>query len=91
MATVQEATENAMTFARQSLGSSRTQGLQLEEIESGTEGGSDVWRITLSMPNSTPSALAGLLNPYPREYKTFTVVKSTGEVTSMKIREISRA
>jgi hypothetical protein len=91
MATIQEATESAMTFARQSLGSARTQGLQLEEIESGTEGGTDVWRITLSMPDSNaPVALAPLLNPNRREFKTFTVVKSTGEVTSMKMREMSR-
>jgi hypothetical protein len=88
MATIQEATQNAMAFARESLGPERTKAMQLEEIESATEGGLDVWRITLSMPDS--------LNPLAafggrRDYKTFAVVKGNGEVLSMKIREMSKA
>jgi hypothetical protein len=90
MATIQEATANAIVFARTSLGLDRTQGLRLEEVESGTEGGTEIWRITLSMPDSSPMNALSVFNAR-REYKTFTVVKSTGEVTSMKIREMSKA
>jgi hypothetical protein len=90
MATIQEATKNAITFARASLGPERTQGLQLEEIESATEGGTEVWRITLSMPDGDPANALTMFSTR-REYKTFSVVKSTGEVTSMKIREMSKA
>jgi hypothetical protein len=99
MATVQEATRNATTFALQALGHERTQGIRLEEIESATENGQSVWQITLSMLSHEPdesgatgisasSVFAGLRK---REYKTFSVVKDTGEVTSMKIRELSNA
>jgi hypothetical protein len=90
MATIQEATANAIVFARTSLGLDRTQELRLEEIESATEGGTEVWRITLSMPDSSPMNALAMFSAR-REYKTFTVVKSTGEVTSMKIREMSKA
>ena len=75
-----------MAFARESLGAERTQSLQLEEIESAMEGGLDVWRITLSMPET--SRMSFVLR---RDYKTFAVVKATGEVLSMKIREMSKA
>ena len=90
MATIKEATLNAMAFARESLGAQRMQSLQLDEIESATEDGSEVWRITLSMPDSNPIGVLNAFNPR-REYKTFAVVKSTGEVLSMKIRELSKA
>lgn len=93
VATIQEATENAMSFAQQTLGVERAKGLLLEEVESAKEGNAEVWRITLSMPDTSPmnalNAMAMLSGR--RQYKTFTVVKSTGEVTSMKIREISQA
>jgi hypothetical protein len=89
MATIQEATQSAMNFARQTLGAERAKGLQLEEIESDKEGNIEVWRITLSMPGSDLSNALAMLTAR-RDYKAFTVVKSTGEVTSMKIREISR-
>ena len=90
MATIQEAAKSAMAFALESLGAERTKGIRLEEIESAMEGGLEVWRITLSMPDSSPMsffAAAGGL----RDYKTFAVVKATGEVLSMKIRELSKA
>lgn len=89
MATIQEATQSAMNFARQTLGAERAKGLQLEEIESDKEGNIEVWRITLSMPGSDLSNALAMLTAR-RDYKAFTVVKSTGEVTSMKIREISK-
>jgi len=37
---------------------------------------------------AAPSIFGGLRK---REYKTFSVLKDTGEVTSMKIRELSNA
>jgi len=94
MATIKEATENAAAFAREALGPARTQGLRLEEIVAETENGNEVWLITLSMVadeylNGLGAALAAI-NP-KREYKVFTVQKNTGEVTSMKIRELSNA
>ena len=93
MATIQEATQNAVSFAQQMLGVERAKGLLLEEVESAKEANAEVWRITLSMPDTSPmnalNAMAMLSGR--RQYKTFTVVKSTGEVTSMKIREISHA
>jgi hypothetical protein len=100
MATVQEATRNATIFAQQALGHERTQGIRLEEIESSTENDQPVWHITLSMLShepdedlppkaiAAPSIFGGLRK---REYKTFSVLKDTGEVTSMKIRELSNA
>jgi hypothetical protein len=99
MATIQEATRNATIFAQQALGQERTQGMRLEEIESATEDGQPVWHITLSMlshePDDSPppKAISASIfgGPRKREYKTFSVVKDTGEVTSMKIRELSNA
>jgi hypothetical protein len=91
MATIQEATQNAMNFAQQALGVERARGLLLEEVESAKEGSDEVWRITLSMPDPSPvNALNAMaLLGGRRQYKTFSVVKLTGEVKSMKIREIS--
>jgi hypothetical protein len=89
MVTIKEATQNAMEFARESLGAERTENLLLEEIESSIEDGVDVWRITLSMPDSNRGGLTNMLGR--RDYKMFAVVKSTGEVLSMKIREMSKA
>jgi hypothetical protein len=88
MATIPEATENAVAFARASLGPERTRGIRLEEIESAKEGGKEVWRITLSIPYSNPMSALAAFNTR-REYKRFTVLKDTGEVTSMMIRELS--
>lgn len=73
-----------MNFARETLGPGRTDGLQLEEVESGRIGGDDAWLITLSMPSPGLAAF-GL----KRDYKIFSVLKGNGEVTSMKIRELA--
>jgi hypothetical protein len=97
MATIKEATQNARSFAADTLGEARIQGLRLEEVESGREDGNEVWRITLSMvlpKDDSPhlgigAALGGLATPPRRVYKTFRVEKRTGEVTSMKMRELS--
>ena len=84
MATIQEAVQNAMRFAQETLGPGRTEGLQLEEVESGGVGGHDAWLITLSMPSRGLGAFSGR-----RDYKIFSVLKNNGEVTSMKIRELA--
>src|SRR5437660_3008317 len=91
MVTIQQATQNAMDFARGTLGPERTQGMRLEEIESATENDERVWHITLSMlsslddPQENPAAAISAVLSFgarKREYKTFTVLKDTGEVTS---------
>ena len=79
-----------MVFAQASLGVERTKEMRLEEIESAVVGGTEVWRITLSMPDRSPMNALDMFNTR-RDYKTFTVAKNTGEVTSMKIREMSKA
>lgn len=92
MATLKQAIENASAFAREALGSGRTQGLRLEEVESSLA----TWQITLSMvavPEDSPSGIVAALSALTprRDYKVFTVEKTSGEVTSMKIRELSNA
>jgi hypothetical protein len=87
MVTIQEAAEKAVAFAQESLGPERSKAMQLEEIESANEGGTDVWRITLSLPDAYPTNALEAIG-MRRQYKTFAVAKSTGEVLSMKIREL---
>ena len=96
MATIKEAVQNASAFAIETLGHERTAGLRLEEVESSQVGGADAWLITLSMvappPQSTIGAINAALNALAeprRDYKIFTVLKATGDVTSMRIRELA--
>ena len=93
MVSIQEATKNAIAFAREALGPERTKEMRLEEVESTTVDGEDAWLITLSL--SVPTGQAGsflsALGPDKREYKSFTVIKRDGEITSMKIREMAGA
>jgi hypothetical protein len=99
MASIKEATANAIAFAREALGPERTKGIRLEEIESTTLDGQAAWRITLSMipPPQVEGQLTSLgdlaaaFSQTRREYKTFTVLKGNGEVESMKIRELADA
>src|SRR5436305_1102135 len=100
MATIKDATTNALAFAQDALGADRTLGMRLEEVESVTVNNVDYWRITLSMlvpPGETAasdvaSAFAALSRRQsPRDYKTFMVRKSDGQVESMKIRELTGA
>jgi len=94
MATIQEATAAAIQFAVSTLGKDRTQGLRLEEVESGLVDGEEVWLVTLSM-----TEVAVLFEQYGdafpgarrREYKVFSIRKKDGEVLSMKIRQIAAA
>ena len=98
MASIKEATENAIAFAQETLGPERTRAIRLEEIESAKVDGKEAWLITLSMVPPVDEATLGLGNmgsaifgPAKRQYKSFTVVKGTGEVSSMKIRELADA
>ena len=95
MPTIKEAVHNASVFATETLGRERTEGLRLEEVESTDVGGHEAWLITLSMvapPQSTigavNAALYALAEP-KRDYKIFTVLKTTGDVISMRIRELA--
>ncbi len=93
MVDVKAAVSNAIDFARSSLGPERTINVRLEEVESSNLEGNAVWLITLSNslidegPLAPMRAAAAVLGADTgREYKVFTVAKSTGEVLSMKIR-----
>ena len=89
MATLlKDAVENAIAFARESLGIERTRDIRLEEIEVDTINGHDCWLITLSMlgEQTLPDVLRNLKT---REYKVFTVRQDNLQVTAMKIRELS--
>lgn len=55
--------------------------IQLEEVESDEQ----YWSITLSYYED-PSALTMIL---PKTYKKFLIEKETGELKSMKIRELN--
>jgi hypothetical protein len=93
MVSIKEAAGNAMAFASATLGPERTNGIRLEEVESTRVANEDAWVITLSMINSDErlNRIAAFTGKDNREYKTFTVRKSDGEVTSMKIRELADA
>ena len=85
MIPVKDAVARAVQFALDTLEPPRISDLLLEEVESKVVGGQDVWLITLSMPRP------GVFGPSPRarDYKTFTLDGETGEVLSMKIREVA--
>ena len=92
MVSIKEATASAIAFAEEALGPERTIGVRLEEVESTTVNGQDAWLITLSMIVPGPSNIvAALSGTGKREYKSFTVLKSNGEVKAMRIRELADA
>ncbi len=89
MIPIKDAVTSAIAFAKSVLDSERTQDMRLEEVEIAKIGPKDVWHITLSMLIDR-SQLLMMSNPR-REYKTFTVDATSGEVLSMKIRELANA
>jgi hypothetical protein len=91
MVSIKEATANAIEFAVAALGPLRTVGIRLEEVESTRVADEDAWVITLSMVSADQpiNSIAAVLGNGKREYKSFTVLKGNGEVTSMKIRELA--
>jgi hypothetical protein len=93
MVSIKQAFANAAEFAASVL---ELEDPRLEEVETAEANGAVVWLITLSMVRSGApfnNALAALSNfrGVPRDYKTFTIRKDTGEVLSMKIRELAGA
>jgi len=63
-----------------------TRGIQLEEVELSDD--RQWWFITLSFID--PDNLRIPVYPTPKSYKIFKIDALTGEVISMKIRELSR-
>jgi len=90
MIAVKEAVAKAVEFAEDMLRERNVMSppygseILLEEVERAKDGPNDVWLITLSVPARTPLGPIGR-----REYKLFTVRGDTGEVVSMKIRELA--
>ena len=88
MIPIKEAVEKAAAFAQGVLEAGRSDAILLEEVEPSTADGNEVWLITLSLPETIiPKSVIG----GRRIYKTFTVDGRTGEVLSMKIRQLSGA
>ena len=99
MVEVKTAVASAAEYAKEWLGSDK---VFLEEVELSKRGDSAIWLITLSIPRrDEPLAARGWasvnLHPSPaellygrREYKVFEVDAETGEVRSMKIRDMIR-
>lgn len=88
MVSVKQAVENAAAFARSILEPDRVVDLRLEEVETGNLEGEEAWVITLSARDSE-KGLTEFLPPGPRVYKRFFVSKESGQVLSMKIREMA--
>lgn len=90
MIDIKTAIANAMDFARNLLDPERAADIRLEEIDSSHVDGDAVWLVTLSNPpkgSDSARALAAVLGANTsREYRVFTVLKTTGEILSMKIR-----
>jgi hypothetical protein len=84
MVGIKDAVFAAVQFAKSVLSQTRTDDIRLEEVEAGDYKGQDVWLITLSMDDQ--SAMSVLMG---RDFKTFAVNKETGEVLSMKIRQLA--
>ena len=82
MITVRDAASSAINFAQGLLDEARARDLRLEEVEFNKQ--PPRWFITLSMPAVKNFG-------FSREYKAFTVDADTGEVLSMKIRELAGA
>jgi|GEM_PF-1052711 len=64
-----------------------TRDVTVEEIELDDEAGRQYWMVTLGHPE--PTAMGMIIPPGPKRlYKTFRVNATTGDVLSMKIREV---
>jgi hypothetical protein len=93
MVSIKQAFLNAAEFAASALEPERLTDLRLEEVETAEVNGTDFWLITVSMIRPSPinNRMASYFGGGARDYKTLTVRKDTGEVLSMKIREIAGA
>ena len=91
MVPIQVAVSSATAFARNVLEPTRTGAILLEEVEAGEVDGRNVWLVTLSLADPSYPTYPTSLSAGHRQYKTFTVNGDTGEVLSMKIRQLSTA
>jgi hypothetical protein len=88
MLDVKQAVAAAVAFMKDVLEPSRAKDLLLEEVELARADGRQVWRVTISMP--TPVVLSNVLSG-SRDYKALKVDAETGQVQSMRIRELTEA
>jgi len=94
MIPIQLAVDNAVQFAKKVLEPGRSGEMLLEEVETAVIDDREFWLITLSVPRPKPTTLSfNTLGSMvgDRQYKTFKVDGETGEVLSMKIRQLSEA
>jgi hypothetical protein len=90
MVDVKEAVAAAVVFMKHVMEPSRATDLLLEEVELARADRRQVWRVTISMPK--PVAFRDVVSgARDRDYKTFTVDAETGQVKSMRIRELAEA
>jgi hypothetical protein len=84
---VKSAVAKAIEFSQQILEPQRTSTILVEEVESWVEDGRPVWLVTLSVER--PLSPIGVALGRMRDYKTIKVDAETGDVISMKIRELA--
>jgi hypothetical protein len=89
MVDVKQAVAAAVAFMKDVLEPSRATDLLLEEVELGRSEGRQVWRVTISMPKPT-GVLSNVLSG-ARDYRRLKVDAETGQVQSMRIRELAEA
>lgn len=88
MIDVKQAAQSASTFINGLYSGEMVSDVRLEEVELSEDG--KFWMITLSFP--LPSSLGIVyLGGGGRQYKLFKIDADTGEVLSMKIRDVSHA
>jgi hypothetical protein len=87
MVGIKEAVAAAVQFATSVLPPTQITDIRLEEVETGDHKGQGVWIITLSMEGQ--KAIQILADRMGRDFKTFAVHMETGEVLSMKIRQLA--
>src|SRR5215469_8235060 len=100
MISVQDAVRSAMSFAQTILGGANFDEAgsiawrvspRLEEVGMGKRNGEDVWVVTMSVPDPDALPFVSENQVARRVYKKFTVDANSGEVLSIKIRELANA
>ena len=88
MLDVKEAAQRASEYFAGLYAKEGVENVQLEEVELTDDG--EYWLITLSYPMVPPSdmAIVPFNLAFKRKYKVFKIDSKTGEVKSMKIRNV---
>ena len=86
MIDVKQAAQTASTYFADLYAGQGVSGVRLEEVEITEDG--KFWLITLSFPDRDPSPSNLFLAGTNRQYKVFKVDATTGQVVSMKIRQV---